>query len=70
MNKYETLRNDIIQYVEWTFRQNYSYTISLTKTFDSLSDDIKKLFEVMSDEQLDKIFFAYADYIKSMAQGK
>ena len=70
MNKYETLRNDIIQYAVWTLGENHSYTISLTKSFDSLSDDIKKLFESMSDEQLDRIFFAYADFIDIMTQGK
>lgn len=67
MNKYETLRNDIIQYAERILGKNHFYTFSLTKTFDSLSDDDKKLFEVMSDEQLDKVFFAYADLIQSMA---
>ena len=70
MNKYETLRNDIIQYAERTLGKNHFYTFSLTKTFDSLSDDDKKLFEVMSDEQLDRTFLAYADLIKSMAQEK
>ena len=70
MNKYETLRNDIIQYAEWTLGKNHFYTFSLTKTFDSFSDDDKKFFEVMSDEQLNRTFFAYADLIKSMAQEK
>ena len=70
MNKYETLRNDIIQYAERTLGKNHFYTFSLTKTFDSLNDDDKKLFEVMSDEQLDKVFFAYTDLIQSMSQEK
>ena len=70
MNKYETLRNDIIQYAEWTLGKNNFYTLRLTKTFDSLSDDDKKLFEVMSDEQLDRTFFAYTDLIQSIAQEK
>ena len=70
MNKYETLRNDIIQYAERTLGKNHFYTFSLTKTFDSFSDDDKKLFEVMSDEQLDKVFFAYTDLIQSIAQEK
>lgn len=69
MNKYETLRNDIIQYAERTLGKNHFYIFSLTKTFDSLSDDDKKLFEVMSDEQLDKVFFAYT-LIQSIAQEK
>ena len=70
MSNYETLRNDIIQYAEKTLGKNHFYTFSLTKTFDSLSDDDKKFFEVMSDEQLDKVFFAYTDLIQSIAQRK
>ena len=50
--------------------KHYFFTFSLTKTFDSFSDDDKKLFEVMSDKQLDKVIFAYIDLIQSMAQRK
>jgi len=69
MNKYETLYNDIKQYAIWKLGENHSYTVKLVKIFDTLSNDIKELLEHMTEEQLDKIFFAYADDIDLQAKG-
>lgn len=68
MIKYETLRNDIIQYAIWKLGKNHSYIVRVIDAFNSLSNYTKELFESMSDEQLDKIFFAYADAIAKQAK--
>lgn len=63
MIKYETFCNDIKQYAIWKLGKNHSYTVKLITVFDTLSNDIKELFEHMTEEQLDKIFFVYANAI-------